>query len=100
MDAYPTPETPEAVTRLATQLQSDCGNATVTITPEGFSHAQSQQKFSLVLISKQQVLNALLATLPGINILKVHAKRSGATVRTTVNLKVDNSFAHAQTALS
>lgn len=83
-----TPEAPEAVQQLVDRLQTESGSgATVTLIPDGYSHARSQQKFKIVVLGKNQVLLAVLQT-PGVEFTQLCNKRTGANVRTVIGLKV------------
>jgi hypothetical protein len=81
-----TPGTPPAVEQLVSQLQSDCGSgATIDVVGEN-----SQQKFTIMLVSKKQRLQSVCRQ-TGLDIIQLLTKRSGAYVRTQIDVKVIES---------
>lgn len=81
-------QSPVALTRLVDKIKTDCGsNATVEVTPNGTSHGGSQRKYSILLVSKKQNLSGILNT-RDLEIVGINSKRSGAYVKTIIDIKV------------
>lgn len=91
MEAPVTPQTPIQVARLVDRLKTDCGaEAKIQLIADGTTHGGKQRKFSIHLTSKAQKLNSLCCPTE-VDIVMIKSKRSGAFVKTQIDLKVDVS---------
>jgi hypothetical protein len=84
---------PEAINRLVDILKDGSGpiNA-IAVLPAGTSQDQTQKKYTICLVSKVQSLGSLLQ-FSYVDFLRIDSKRSGAHVKTVIEV-MTNQMSH------